>query len=488
MATTVLRLRMEALAQHLREAGDPSFWLDNLRLSPMPDRDLWRKAVEAIGQEAQNLRADLLADMESATDDAQDAEKQWENYFRIYERSQEIFRESLELLGGLALRDRIQEEYACRFADDLIKECSEFVGKAPSLAIPATEDALSSTLRRVARVNFPDWHLWALPLVAHEYGQVVVVRETSLDRLVCELAEKSCQPFFEAKYRELKNSLQPIGKEYLRSITADLIAQAERNPQKAADPLETLARMLHTADEEEIEERTRRAARSLKGGLDAAMNRARVLVSDAFATFTAGPAYACAALMLRLNPNTPPVSGRPTDEERAETILAILAEMDAATANPPPPFAKVGETLRSSWGMLLGGAGRHGQSAQPLDAAQVFGKIKNQIVSPRAEFTKADWLRAQSLSTAWWTTIKEGQQPDVTESALPHIGELRLRHVLNAAWHCRLLAIEQADDVAGATDKIMDAARQLCDRILANRRPLVTRSEFGGRAPRPGEA
>jgi len=487
MVTTVLKLRMEALAQHLREAQDPSIWLGSLQLSPMPDKNLWFKAVEAIQREADSLLADLEADLESPTDDA---EKLWKDYFRIYERSHEIFRESLELLGGLALRDRIHEEYACRFADELISECAEFVGKPTSFAIPATEDALSSTLRRVARISFPDWHLWALPLVAHEYGQVVVRETASFDRFVDELASQASKPVLDENYNDLKSALPAIANSGLRRIAHDQIAQAELEPRTAADKMESLALMLR-ADEADIGERAQKAARSIKASLDSATNQARVLVADVFATYTAGPAYACAALMLRLNPNSPPVPGRPTDEERAETILAVLAQMDAATPNPPPPFAKVGQSLQSSWTLLLDGSGRHDPPGQVhLDAAHALSMIKKRMLRDQAEFTKADWIEAESLGNAWWIKINAGQKPDVSANVLPNIDHLRLRDVLNAAWQCRLLVIEQAqpEDASNATDKVTDAARQLCDRILASRQALLAPAEFGGRAPRPGEA
>jgi hypothetical protein len=485
MATTLLQLRMEALAQHLMEAQDPNTWLGSLQLSQKPDQNLWLKAVEAIGKEAENLLADLQKAMDATTGDDSSAEKTWNTYFHIYERSHEIFREFLELLGGLALRDRIHEEYACRFADELISECAELVGKTTSFAIPATEDALSSTLRRVARISFPDWHLWALPLVAYEYGQVVV-RETSLSRFVDELAQEASKPTFDDLYNALRSRLQSIGNSDMRTIAMDHITRAEEEPGKAADEMQSLARVLH-ATEAGVGDLAQATAGSIRDCLGEATSRARVLVADAFATFTAGPAYGCAALMLRLSPNMPRLPGRPTDEERAATILAVLAEMDTY---PLKPFTKVREGLEASWSLLVKGTESNNPSPRvesPLDAADALTRIKNRMLKrDQAGYTNSGWIKARHWSEEWWPKVSTGGTPEVPMD-VPGLPDLRLRDVLNAAWQCRLQVIEELSpqDVNSATDKITAAARQLCDRILANRKGLGTPSDFGGAAPRP---
>jgi len=386
------------------------------------------------------------------------------------------------------LRDRIQEEYACRFADELINECAELIGKPASFAIPATDDTLSSTLRRVARVTFPDWHLWALPLVAHEYGQVVV-QETILCRIVDELAQEASKPTFDILYEGLRSRLQSIEGGDLRTIAMDYLTRAEQEPGKAADEIENLARILQV-DETGIGELAQATAGQIRDCLSEATDRARVLVADAFATFTAGPAYACATLILRLNPSTPRLKGRPTDEERARIILAVLAEMDAS--EPSPPFRKVRKSLEASWKLLVEGSGIGESSAREewhLDAAGVLTKIKYRMVrQDRSGYTRDDWLKAQRWSSDWWLAINNGKTPEIPVE-VSGLCDVRLRDVLNAAWHCRLQIIEKLppQDVNSATDKVTDAARHLCDRILANRKQLTDPLDFGGRAPRPGK-
>lgn len=494
MTATMLQLRMEALAQHLKEQ-DPETLLSCLNIEPKPDKNSWFMAEAAIGREAETLLADLQKAMDSYLAGASRTEEIWDRYFQIYERSLEIFRENLELLGGLALRDRIQEEYACRFADELISECAELVGKPTSFAIPATEDTtedtLASTLRRVARVTFPDWHLWALPLVAHEYGEVVV-RETILfSRFVDELAQEASKPTLGKLCDGLRSRLQAIGDDARRTIAMEYPTRAQKEPGNAADVIESLVPVLR-ANEPGIGDLAQATADQIRDCLREATNRARMLVADAFATFTAGPAYACAALMLRLNPNAPRLPSRPTDEDRARTILAVLAEMDVSDPATPPPFMEVRESLAASWGLLVEDSGSGGPSQQgewSLDAADALRKIKYRMVrQDRVGYTKTDWIRAKRWGDRWYLEVSKGDTPEVSADG-PGLGDMRLRDVLNAAWHCRLQIIKNLpqQDVESATGKVMNAARQLCDRILMNRKTLADPLSFGGRAPWPGE-
>lgn len=494
MTTTVLQLRMEALAHHLKEAQDPEILLSCLQIDRKPDKNSWFMAEAAIEREAETLLADLQKTMDLHLTGYPHTEEIWSRYFQIYERSLEIFRENLELLGGLALRDRIQEEYACRFADELISECAELVGKPTSFAIPATEDTtedtLASTLRRVARVTFPDWHLWALPLVAHEYGEVVV-RETILfSRFVDELAQEASKPTLDKLCDGLRSLLHAIGDDGLRTIAMEYPTRAQKEPGNAADVIESLVPVLR-ANEPGIGELVQATADQIRNCLREATNRARILVADAFATFTAGPAYACAALMLRLNPNAPRLPSRPADEDRARTILAVLAEMDASDPGKPPPFMEVRESLAASWGLLVNDSG--GRAPSPggwsLDAADALRKIKYRMVKKDgAGYTKTDWIRAKKWGDYWYLEVSKGDTPEISADG-PGLGDMRLRDVLNAAWHCRLQIIKNLpqEDVEIATGKVMNAARQLCDRILENRKTLADPLSFGGRAPWPGE-
>src|SRR5207244_7964566 len=84
-----------------------------------------------------------------------------------------VFSNYVEFLGGLALRGAGLDEGICRIADELMRSCGSFGPTHWSaLTIPASQEAM--TLARSIRVRFPEWTIWAVPLTAHELGQVVI--------------------------------------------------------------------------------------------------------------------------------------------------------------------------------------------------------------------------------------------------------------------------------------------------------------------------
>ncbi len=79
-----------------------------------------------------------------------------------------IFTDYMELLGGAALRDAGFDEKISYFADELLR----FTG-GKLLALPTRRKALVTTFKQIIRVTFPDWTVWALPLAALEFWNVV---------------------------------------------------------------------------------------------------------------------------------------------------------------------------------------------------------------------------------------------------------------------------------------------------------------------------
>ena len=110
----------------------------------------------------------------------------WARYVVVYERSQEeIFHECMDVLSGLAFphkslcskdivfREQIDENIF-RVAEELIADCGSAVFVWPSLIIPAPREALVKTVGRLVRLRCCEWTIWTLPLVAHEFGHIVI--------------------------------------------------------------------------------------------------------------------------------------------------------------------------------------------------------------------------------------------------------------------------------------------------------------------------
>jgi hypothetical protein len=498
MHKSLLHLRMQALSQHLKDIRDPRIWLDHLDLAHPPERNMWLTAVRGIGREADNVLSELdkamasLAgpDGEAAVSDA------WSCYSESIRRSEEIFRDCMELLGGIALRDRLTDEFVWNFADELISECAEAVSQQTSFAIPAFEDTLSSTMRRVARVNFPDWDLWTLPLVAHEYGQVVL-RETALGNLVRELAREENEPQVLRVIPTLRDSLDTVDSDDTRRWVTTTLKQVEDDPTTAVPKLQNLADFL-SIGEGAIADLARASARTIGESQQEAEDRLGILVAEVFATFSTGPAYACAAVILRLNPASSGGPGRPSDTERAEVVLETLKHL---TQGPPPHFGDIEKSLETEWSTLVAGikpglpqAGENSDSSaetaqdsdsssNTMDVERVLRHIRDRVPRPeKAEYTAALWRRAKTLGDGWYGSIKEQDkpEPDVKDSD-------RLRDVFNAAWYARLEAMREgaSEDIAKAIESLATVAIAASTEIVDSRAKPVSPPAVGGKSKSP---
>ncbi|MGY5893007.1 hypothetical protein [Blastococcus deserti] len=436
----MLQLRIEALGQHLDQAQDPSVWKQQLELEKFNvDNQLWDIAVEYIHSEATDLK-DRLDNLDAALRENKTSERSgWAEYARLQTASEEVFRECLDLLGGLALRDRFQDERICRIADEYIKELASDTRRRPSFSILGLEAQLSSTLRRVVTMHFPEWTLWTLPLVAHEYGQVVI-EESGLRKFADE-------------------------------ITAERLAAAGgKGGDQAAD-----------GPPEDTDEEVRRAAKEQE------RRRVRIALADALATLLAGPAYAYAALLLRLNPLN---DGAHTvsDRERAATILAVLREMNRTVPGKPPPHGEIVDRLEAYWRQSVDAA--YGPSAEPaplVNPARVRKAFSKHIVGSQLALYEAEHsARARTWAAAWLVQLKQGAPLTPPE----HSHREHIREALNAAWRARVDATRdleppQGDEAQRRVMALGEVGLDLCESIIESRGPEGGGSALG-RAPRPG--
>lgn len=486
MALTVLQLRLEALAGHLDMARNPFGWFNMLELkSWRPDEYPWRSAVEMLQSEAQRARWSLNAEIIGLEDGTRSEQEAWRTYAEVKQKSDAIFREFMDLLGGLALRDRLKEEYVCRFADELIKDCAADVGRVSLFSIPAYEDPLSSTLRRAARVRFPDWHLWTLPMVAYEYGHVAL-RDVYFEQLVKELTIDQSGSDID---QIVDRARQEVAELAVTTPTTDWVQANLRgiahDRSDAPKVLETAADFLRRGGEPDVAEFLEKAAATAADYLSFGEARAMVLLSDAFATFTTGPAYACASLFFRLDPCAPESPGRPADAERAELILAMLTEMNSdEVARPAMEFTDVLDDLRTYWNAVATAGGIDPAGVNPtLDAVRIRTGLQQAFARPKAEYSKRDWYHAHQQSSTWMQALAGADSLKGPEE----VSGFRLRDALNIAWHCRLRALADLarNEQHDAKEAIEKAARQMCDSIIG---PPVLGDpgpSFGGPAQRP---
>ncbi len=440
MPRTMLQLRMESLSRHLDQAQDPSVWKQRLALTQFNvDGELWDIAVEKVHQEALELKEELDTLDEQLGAHEISEQEGWATYAQVQAKSEEVFRECLDLLGGLALRDRIEDERICRIADEYIKELATDTRRRPSFSILGLEVRLSSTLRRVVTMQFPEWTLWTLPMVAHEYAHVVI-EESGLRR-------------------------------FAENVTTERVAQLE-----AAN-----------AGGEQSEESALSPARAHQERV-----RVQVALADALATLLAGPAYAYAALLLRLNPLRS-AEGTVTDEERAATILSVLRYMNTPkTANQPPPHGEIVDRLEAYWKQSVAACRGVQDDDIELPATLIAPhKARNEFVKSivggeRVLYLGRHSLRAIAWSAPWQSELKNGEKlsPPPTEE------REHLREALNAAWRARVEATRHLDPPEGdeaerRVEALEAAGVRLCEDIIGQRGSRGSGATKVKPAPRP---
>jgi hypothetical protein len=483
MPRSMLELRIEALKRHLEQALDPSVWKQTLVL-PMFNVDdlLWDLAVDKIHVEA-GAQLDRLEHLGARLRDGLLDDKQgWKEYSRVQVASDVIFRECLDLLGGLALRDRIQDEHICRVADAYIRELSSDTGRRQSFAIPGLDAGAPSILRRVAKMQFPEWTVWTLPLVAHEYGHVVI-EESGLKAFAASQSAELAEKQFRKERPELNDVLQKFNTDFGRLVHDLGRDEADTDPN-----LNELRDKLNQVD-----------WIYLVAGHRRHRNRFRILLADALATLMAGPAYAFAALLLRLNPLATESEDGPADQDRATTILAVLRHMNEAPPGVQPPFQATVERLEDYWRMSAAEAKDQDMqpataafvSPPPLDPELVRKTFRYHIVGhKRALYGPEHWARARDWGTIWRNRLEEGRRLELPERDRNE----HIREAINAVWHARVDATigldpSQDGEAVSRVEQLEEIGLQLCEDIIRRDRDRGLDPGGGtdpGPAARPG--
>ena len=477
MEDPILEERLESLKQDLEQMKQPSTWQDELHLKNVrPEREVWRPHNRAMRQKVE-ARLKTLGAIQAhlaQAGDAEDAEaaeiiqQAWHDYTRLYQDCQEIFRETLELIGGLALRDKYDDERLFIFADELIHVCAKTTLNQPSLTVPAQEEALSMTVGRIVRLRFPDWSIWTLPFVAHEFGHVVIEEKEGLRDLVADEVATLMQqePIYRLlsdedieKAEERANGYKLCSTEEFAAILYDafnVFPQTEDFQQGLAqlgrEHLITLMASKITSYAHQIEE----------------------LVADAFATYNMGPAYACSALLIRFNPALAyqDTLEHPGDAKRARVIIEMLKmlnqEEKGRSRASVGPYDAVIEELENIWGELLARARPEGELSGEAEAylAELTGRIWQCFDDeyfiegryPKNYRDQEGWETARRWAELWSERLEERRRleaPDVQTTS-------KLRDALNAAWCCRL-------DYPDRVREITDVTLELCEAIIEKR-------------------
>jgi hypothetical protein len=345
-----------------------------------------RKCVEILEEiERKDLKS---AEEAAANGDPAQAnnllEAAWSRYMSAgLSKSKPVFDEYLDFLAGLALRDGGFDGQMCQMADELIAKVERMAELCVgSLAIPTHHEIVSSTLARsLIRLGYPEWTIWALPLVAHEFGHVLA---------------------------------QNQGIQGLIERESSALAALYRREQ-----------------------------------IDDANNQFRYYleehIADIFATYMMGPAYACAAILLRLELSFTNRTEliQPPPAQRAAVIFATLDKINSEGMHRP--YTSIIQKLKVEWEAALTQTKQISNSRPELNAIlerclEHTYRILNAsgFLNPPTAAILNDWPRKLS---------SQHEKIQVT-------GNDDLREVLNAAWICRLENMAPVAEIRHATERL----------------------------------
>jgi hypothetical protein len=294
-----------------------------------------------------------------------------------------VWEEAFALAGGICLRHEGLDDGLCQIADALIEETNWISGKA--FAVPSRSGV--SILPNVVHLSFPEWTIWALPLTAQEVWQ-----------------------------------LRLRGSESGRPIRSTRILDAVLEH----------AQLTENKSFSEL----KKSAPALWGDSDFHCH-----MGDVFGVFSLGPAYACAAIDLALDPS------QEISKQRALTIFHCLSLVDE--------YKPVQGVLEGQWREVAT------DKDMTLKYQEWNEAVLSYLKTTSAGFVLDRWKEQRgSLMDALRTVEKTHFD----------VGRTKLRYLINAAWKGRL-------EYPSETDQIAKKCKELAELIL-NRANDKTGSMF----------
>jgi hypothetical protein len=303
----------------------------------------------------------------------------WGKHAQLVDDMRPAQRETLEFLGGYLIRKReLDREPAqtprlsnaganvCKLADRLLQDYARRTGVNWNARTTLGTTPFLAMDTDLIRVRFPDWSLWNLPLMAHEFGH---------------LAARSSPEFMEYQ------SQHPVRRSHLDEFFADI-----------------------------------------------------------FATYTFGPAFACAVILLQFNPAEAFAErgSHPSHQERVRLIVQTLREMNTKTQRRNI-YGRLLDRLEQTWNETTTAC-----QAAPVDKAAFDQRLDESLRWGRGIFRIVDtyyslgaayrpeqWAAAQKISELLLKPSVPSRDKinEIAKNDLP--GGATLCDTLNGLWVAR---------------------------------------------------
>ncbi|MCZ2077595.1 MAG: hypothetical protein HUU41_11105 [Bryobacteraceae bacterium] len=430
MKDDILEARLVFLDEQLERAENALRWLEGsqilqnlgydmqkiaapLETTIVKEARLQRKSIERAQAELNLAAADASGEPHLAA--------AWQMYNQSLEKSQELLGQWLELIGGIALRDKQFDCNVCDLADELIRTCcDDTIGptiKAPDLfvTVPAQQDAVSKTWFRMIRLRFPHWTVWHLPLTAAEFGYVLF-----------------------DEWDDLSEFLDEQVKLWGRT----------GNKQKPAP-------------------KTGSKRRNIRSHM-------RKLIADGFAALTMGPAYAYSAFYLNFSAGHAETEDSPSDAARAFVVLRMIDLMNQHESEKP--YREHIERLDEKWKASCKFAeGQERQTELEEGKLNSLCRAVWNFLNDQFRFTgRYPYLNGDQ----GWNTAQRIRRylENPQQYPMPFTSSTRLRDVLNAGW-LRRIEIPAGTEHDFQVKQLAKAIMHLCRHIVDQRRGIPARAE-----------
>ncbi|MET4134358.1 hypothetical protein [Pseudarthrobacter sp. PvP090] len=322
--------------------------------------------------------------------------KAWETYRKlIRDQSDALFSEYVEFLGGLALRDT-------GLGGLLPSPLQEGEDEGEDEAEDETED------------------------------------EAEYNRDVCVMADELIRQIYYIGSNDLWHSMAVPGRAgaTVRSVSR-MIRLGFPDWTVWAVPLAAYQFGLVVVDENDL-------VAKYPGPPGVSAGELRVALADAFATFTAGPAYALASMFTKLEPVPASIANLPdslSDSERVRMILSTLAFMDEDAI-----FEEFIGALRNQWEASIQHNGV-GSEPRPATGERVtaWSDYMNQFLGSKGGKIRFDARRWHAAME--WPSLTDRETLDLALSKVSP-EQQTVRDVLNAAWYQRFTSQGSSRDLA----------------------------------------
>jgi len=172
----------------------------------------------------------------------------------------------------------------------------------------------------------------------------------------------------------------------------------------------------------------------------------REILSDAFATYVMGPAYACAAILLRINPLSKVLEegGHMTAAKRVRAILDMLRSMIQL---PGADYENLIQILKKEWEEAMRRAG------QPAELKQTDRDQLNKWMAKGIEKVKNTTLGYAEQSHCMAKSLQGQFTEGIVDESMDNRYDSTI--VLNAAWIGRTYCPEKADVIEKSASKLL---------------------------------